>query len=464
MPDKNLSAGTHAGTAVPPHVAAVARSINVAAVISEAQVGRTQLLVLLLCALVTILDGFDLQAIAFTGPVIAQQWKIEATALGFIFSAALVGMTLGAVLIGLLGDHFGRKVAVGLSVATFGLCTLATASADSYHELLLYRFLTGLGVGGAIPSVTTLTAEYAPAHLRVRMIAVMSIGIPLGGVFGGLLAAQMIPLWGWESVFYVGGLFPLLLLPLMATMLPESLHFLVAKGGEESNSTVARILNRINPSGRYTENDFFLVPEVRMRGLLVKHLFGNGLARNTLLLWVSFFINLLALFFLMTWLPAILVETGLLISKAINVSVLFSLGGAIGALLLAQLMTTYGSRQMLTLFFSLAAFLCTVVVRLGGSSLFFIMLVIFLSGFLTISAQVGLNATAAGIYPTDIRATGVGWALGIARVGAITGPVIGGVLASLRLDIQGYFLIFGLLLTVAAVAIALIQFNDKPVG
>jgi len=431
-------------------------------VVDQAPIGRLQVLVLAVCALVAILDGFDLQAIAFTGPVIAQQWGIEATALGVIFSAALVGMTLGALLIGMLGDHFGRKVAVGLSVAIFGVFTLATARAESYNELLLYRFLTGLGVGGAIPSVTTLTAEYAPARLRIRLIAVMSIGIPLGGVLSGLLAAQMISVWGWESVFYIGGVFPLLLLPLIGKVLPESMHFLVTKREEEANTTVARILNRINPSGRYTERDSFFVPEVRMRGLLVKHLFGSGLARNTLLLWLAFFINLLALYFLMTWLPAILIGAGFLISKAINISVLFNLGGAIGALLLAQLMSKYGSRQMLTVFFALAALLCTVVVRLGGSSPVFLMLVIFLSGFLTISAQIGMNATAAGIYPTDIRATGVGWALGIARVGAIAGPVIGGILASWRLDIQGYFLIFGMLLMVAAVAIALLQFDDKP--
>lgn len=151
MPDNNLSASTHAGTPVSPHVTAAVRSINVAEVISEAEIGRTQILVLTVCALVTILDGFDLQAIAFTGPVIAQQWRIEATALGFIFSAALLGMTFGAVLTGLLGDYFGRKVAVGLSVATFGLFALATASADSYNELLVYRFLTGLGVGERFP-------------------------------------------------------------------------------------------------------------------------------------------------------------------------------------------------------------------------------------------------------------------------------------------------------------------------
>ena len=462
MPDDGLSAGTRAAAPLPQQVAGVARSINVVEVISEAEIGRLQVLVLAMCALVTILDGFDLQAIAFTGPVIAQQWGIEATALGVIFSAAVAGMTLGALLIGMLGDRFGRKVAVGLSVAIFGVFTLATTSADSYNELLVYRFLTGLGVGGAIPSVTTLTAEYAPARLRVMMITVMSIGIPLGGVFGGLLAAQMIPVWGWKSVFYVGGVFPLLLLPLIGKVLPESLYFLATKGKEKSTTTVAQSLNRLNPSGRYTEHDSFLVPEVRMPGLPVKHLFGSGLARNTLLLWLAFFINLLALYFLMSWLPSILVDAGFLISKAINVSVLFSLGGALGALLLAQLMSKYGSRQMLTVFFALAAFLCTGVVRLGGSSPVFLMLVIFLSGFLTISAQIGMNATAAGIYPTDIRATGVGWALGIARVGAITGPVIGGVLASLRLDIQGYFLIFGMLLMVAAVAIALLQFDDKP--
>jgi AAHS family 4-hydroxybenzoate transporter-like MFS transporter len=442
---------------------ATPRSVNVIAVIGEAEIGRTQILVLIVCALVAILDGFDLQAIAFTGPVIAQQWKMEATALGFIFSAALVGMTFGAALAGLIGDYLGRKVAIGLSVATFGSFTLATASAGSYNELLVYRFLTGLGVGGAIPSVTTLTAEYAPARLRVKLIALMSIGIPLGGVFGGLLAAQMIPLWGWESVFYVGGVLPLVLLLLVTTVLPESLQFLVTKGGEQAKRTVARILNRIHPSGHYTAHDMFIVPEVPIQGLLVTHLFGQGLMHNTLLLWLAFFINLLALYFLMTWLPAILLTAGFAISKAINVSVLFGLGGALGALILAQLMTTYGSRLMLCVFFSLAAFLCAVVVRLIGSSPVFLMVIIFLSGFLTISAQVGLNALAAAIYPASIRATGVGWALGLGRIGAIAGPLIGGVLASLRLDIQGYFLIFGLILTIAAIAVALIHFHDQPV-
>jgi MFS family permease len=164
----------------------------------------------------------------------------------------------------------------------------------------------------------------------------------------------------------------------------------------------------------------------------------------------------------MSWLPSILVNSGLFISKAINISVLFSLGGALGALVLAQLMTQYGSRQVLTWFFSLAALLCVVVVRLAGDSPLLLTSIIFLSGFLTISAQIGLNATAAGIYPADIRATGVGWALGIARVGAITGPVIGGLLASLQLNIQGYFLLFGVVLMIAAVAIALLQFDDKP--
>ena len=439
-----------------------ARQVDVAAVIGEAQLGRMQILVLTLCALAAILDGFDLQAIAFTGPVIAQEWDIEATALGVVFSAALAGMTFGALLVGMLGDRFGRKVAVGLSVATFGVFTLAIVSANSYTELLVYRFLAGLGIGGTIPSVTTLMAEYAPNRLRTMMIALMSIGIPIGGVLGGLLAAQIIPIWGWKSVFFVGGVFPLLLLPLIVLMLPESLHFLVTKGGQASNTTIASILNRINPVGQYQDSDTFVVPDVRLQGSPLKHLFGSSLIRSTLLLWTAFFINLLAMYFLMTWLPAILVESGFLISKAINVSVLFSLGGAIGGLILARLMARYGSRQMLTLFFLLDAFVCTVVIRLAGFAPSLLMLVIFLSGFLTISAQIGLNALAASIYPTDIRATGVGWALGIARVGAIAGPVLGGVLAALGLDIQGYFLIFGLVLMIAAIAVAFIRFDDKP--
>ena len=462
MPDDNLSASIRTGALEPPSMTATARSVNVVEVMDEAQIGRTHLQVLSVCTLVAILDGFDLQAIAFTGPVIAQDWKIEATALGVIFSAALAGMTCGAALTGLLGDYYGRKVAIGFSVAVFGSFTLATALADSYNQLLVYRFLTGVGVGGAIPSITTLTAEYAPARLRVKLIALMSIGIPLGGVFGGLLAAQMIPRWGWESVFYVGGILPLLLLLLVAKMLPESPHFLVAKGGEEAHRTVRQLLNDIHPSGHYTPRDAFFAPETQMQGSKITQLFGDGLARNTLLLWLAFFINLFALFFLMTWLPALLLKSGFVISKAINVAVLFSLGGAIGALLLAQLMTRYGSRLMLVVFFALAAFLCAVVVRSVDTSASFLMLIIFLSGFLTMSAQIGMNTLAAAIYPAGIRATGVGWALGLGRVGAISGPVIGGILASLQLTIQDYFLLFGLVLAIAAIAVMAIQFVDQP--
>lgn len=439
-----------------------ARHVDIAVVIGEAQLGRTQILVLALCALAAILDGFDLQAIAFTGPVIAREWGIEATALGAVFSAALVGMTFGALLFGMLGDRFGRRAAVGLSVATFGLFTLAIAGVNSYTELLVYRFLAGLGIGGTIPSVTTLMAEYAPNRLRTMMIALMSIGIPIGGVLGGLLAAQIIPTWGWKSVFFVGGVFPLLLLPLIVLLLPESLHFLVAKGGAASYTTIASILNRINPSGLYQDSDTFVVPDERLQGSPVKHLFGSSLVRSTLLLWLAFFINLLAMYFLMTWLPSILVDSGFQISRAINVSVLFSLGGAMGGLILARLMTRYGSRQMLTIFFLLDAFVCTFVIRLAGYAPSLLFLVIFLSGFITIGAQIGLNALAASIYQTDIRSTGVGWALGIARFGAIAGPVLGGVLAASGWDIQDYFLIFGLVLMIAAIAVAFIQFNDRP--
>jgi AAHS family 4-hydroxybenzoate transporter-like MFS transporter len=255
----------------------------------------------------------------------------------------------------------------------------------------------------------------------------------------------------------------LLLLVVVAKLLPESLHVLVAKGGEDDHRTIAQLLNHIHPSGHYTPHDTFLAPETPTQGSKIGQLFGDGLARNTLLLWLAFFINLFALYFLMTWLPALLLKSGFVISKAINVSVLFGLGGAIGALLLAQLMTRYGSRQMLVVFFALAAFLCAVVVRLVGSSPVSLMGLIFLSGFLTLSAQIGMNTLAAALYPAGIRGTGVGWALGLGRIGAVSGPVIGGILASWQLAIQDYFLLFGLVLAIAAIAVALIQFDDRPV-
>lgn len=459
MSDHESSPGASIEVLTPDHPAIATRSINVVEVIDGAKIGRTQIRVLAICFLAAICDGFDLQAIAFTGPVIAQHWQIAPTVLGVIFSAALVGMTVGALGIGLLGDHFGRKAALGLSVAIFGVFTLATARATSYTELLVYRSLTGLGVGGAIPSVTTLTAEYAPARLRMLWIAAMSSGIPLGGVCSGVLAAQIIPLWGWESVFYIGGILPLLLLPVIARVLPESLHFLVTKGGGKSAAAVTRLLNRIDPAGRYSEHDRFVVPEVGTHGLAVVHLFDRGLARNTLLLWLAFFANLLAMYFLMTWLPSLLVDAGLVISRAINMSMLFSLGGAVGALVLAHLMGKYGSQRVLTWFFAFAALLCVGMVRLVGAAPLFLMSIVFASGFLTMSAQVGLNAMAASLYPIRARTTGVGWALGIGRIGAITGPVLGGMLAALRLPIEDYFLLFGLVLTGAAVGVALIRYS-----
>lgn len=407
--------------------------------------------VMVLCTVVILLDGFDVQAIAFTGPAIAAQWGLASGSLGPVFAAGLVGMAVGALVVGPLGDRYGRRAAVQVSVFVFGLFTLLTAFAHNLESLIALRALTGIGLGGALPNATALMTEYAPARRRQLAVAVIFLGIPFGGMLGGVVANALVPRFGWQAVFVAGGLAPLVLVPVLYRLLPESVRFALLR--PSSAAYAARLIRQLRLPGAAV--DYARTGPAAASGG-VRGLFADGRGVDTVLLWGVFFLNLMAVYFLISWIPTLLVQAGHGLARATQTSVLLNLGGAIGPLVLAALSARLGTRWPLLVWLAAAA-LSVGLLGQVGAHLGWVMVMTFLAGFFTFGAQISMNALAAGMYPTPARATGVGWALGVGRLGSILGPVIGGVLVGLALGFEVYFGLFAVLLVAAAVVCTAIR-------
>lgn len=426
------------------------RTIDVVEVIDGQPIGSFQIKLILLCGLVAMLDGFDTQSIGFVAPIIATSLGININAFGPIFASNLVGMAIGAMVLGPLADGMGRKSLITISTFSFGLFSLLTIFADSPSNLMMYRFFTGLGLGAAMPNIIALTSEYAPKRARAWLVTIMFTGFPLGAVIGGIISAQMVPVLGWKSVFILGGVSPILLAILLIASLPESIRFLVYKG--KAPEKVSIILQKIAPTINCAAGQTFSIPEKKLTGVSVGHLFSAGRALGTLLLWVPFFMNLLLLFFMYNWLPAVLQQAGFPITKAIIATVLFNVGGIIGGLIQARVTDRIGPFGVLGMAYAVGA-LFVAAIGMVGSSIPLIMAAVFAAGFCVVGAQFGANALAASFYPTAVRATGIGWALGIGRVGSIVGPLIGGALMTLNWPFSSLFLIAAVPAACGAVAI-----------
>lgn len=424
--------------------------VDVVTAIDQARFSNAQKRIVLLCALIAMLDGFDTQVIAFVAPVIASMWGLPVSSFGAVFGAGLAGLMLGALIFGPAADRFGRRRVTIVTTALFGLFTLLTAWSSSLSMLLVLRFVTGLGLGGAMPNIIALTAEFAPARSRATMISLMFCGFPLGAVLGGLLAARMIPALGWESAFWVGGALPLLLLPVLIVWLPESIRFLAARGAPETTLR-AMLVPILGVERAYQVH--FKFETAAANGLTVTKLFGKNRTGRTLLLWVVFFVNLLLLYFLVNWLPSLLRQAGIPLEKAIVSTVLLNLGGIVGALVFARLIDRLGPYRVLLGAYTAAAVATVAIGRITGADFSTLMLMVFVAGFCVIGAQISINALAASIYPTEIRSTGVGWALGIGRAGSIVGPVVGGLLVGTGLSVGSLFTAAAVPALIACVAV-----------
>ncbi len=425
-------------------------AIDLVEFIDRQPIGGFQIRLLLTCAAVLLLDGFDTQAIGYVAPALAKEWHLTKSALGPVFSAGLFGLMIGALAFGPLADRVGRKKIIIFSTAAFGLGAFATAFAQDVTTLLVIRFLTGLGLGGAMPNAIALTSEYNPQRRRATMVMIMFCGFSIGAALGGLLAADLIPRLGWRSVFIVGGIAPLLMVPLLAWRLPESVRFLATAG--KAPERVAQLLQQISPHTAFAPDARFVVHEAHLAGIPVAHLFREGRAGVTLLLWVVFFMSLLDIYFLANWLPTVLNDLGASVSEAVVIGSMLQVGGVVGTFALGSVIDRFSFRALALVYFG-AVFAVAAIGQLGHSAIL-VSIAIFAAGFCVVGGQIAANALAAGFYPTSIRASGVGWALGIGRVGSIIGPLVGGALLAAKWSTSAVFIAAAAAALCAALAAA----------
>ena len=371
--------------------------------ITEAS-SRLHLKVGILCSLAVMMDGFDAQAMGFVAPSLLAEWHITRGALSPILSSGLVGMLAGALLFGPLGDRLGRKRVLVLCTLWFACGSLLTARAHTVETMLWLRLATGFGLGGAMPNATALTAEYMPRRLRATGVMLMFCGFSMGAAIGGFVAAGIINRYGWPAVFIVGGILPCIT-SLFLLGLPESIRFL----------------------------------QERKTGFPVTQLFTEGRARTTMLLWVMFFMSLLDLYFLNSWLPTVIHDAGVALQQAIVITAMFQVGGTAAAIVVGRVVDRQMSYGVLTWVY-LGAAVCVFLIGLVNGAAAIETAAVFAAGFCVIGGQTCSNSLAAESYPTAVRSTGVGWALGIGRIGSIVGPILGGLLLSFDWGMRRVFL------------------------
>jgi MFS transporter, AAHS family, 4-hydroxybenzoate transporter len=381
---------------------------------------RLRLVVMLLCAVVTTLDGFDTQSIALAAPSIAEDWGAGIPAFGAVFGVGLFGSLIGALVLGRLSDRFGRRRVLLISVAVFTVCSFATVLVGSVAGLVVVRFLTGVGLGGALPSAVALTSEYSPRRSRGTVVGLMFCGFPFGGVVAGLLSAPLIPAFGWASVFVVGGVLPLVLLPVLWTALPESAQFLNVTGDRVGLGAVLRRMgSRVDAEAVEAERASVRSPFVR--------LFTEGRAAGTLLIWITIFMALLLAYLLVNWIPLITRAAGAGAGGAALAVATLNIGAIVGCLALGWLVDRLRPMVVIGVAFLLGA---AAIAALGyvGAEVGVLLVVTFVAGFGGVGSQMCMVAVSANFYETSLRATGLGAILGVGRIGGIVGPVLGGLL------------------------------------
>lgn len=434
-------------------------SVSLAKALNEAKLGNFQIRVIVICFAVAMLDGFDTQSIAFVAPALKHIWSVPHSEFGILFGSSLFGTMIGAAILGSLADRVGRKAVIAASVLVFGFMSLMSATATSTQELLIYRFMTGLGLGGAIPNIIALTSEYAPEKIRTTVVTVMFCGFPLGAVFGGMASAQLIASHGWPAVFILGGILPLVLLPIILLWLPESVRYLAVRRKEEAK--VAAIMTQIDPRIDWRMPALHHPEDGARQRHTVKNLFTEGRARWTLLLWVLVSASLLLTYFLVSWIPSLLADAGLSHKEAVMGIVVLNIGGITGSILVGRLSDRYGPFVPLIAGYGIGAF-AVAGIGMSDHSVPLVMAVIFATGFCVLGAQLAIAALSAKHYPTHMRSTGVGWSMGIGRIGSVLGPVIAGTLLAYGLGRQGLFLAAAVPAIVAAVTVFAMSFNVPP--
>lgn len=403
--------------------------IDVDHVVDNSPMGRFQITLLVLCGLCLIIDGFDVQAMGYVAPAIIGEWHIAKAELGPVFGASLFGMLIGSLAFTVVADKFGRRPVLIACTFFFAACMALTTQVHTIEALLWLRFITGIGLGSLMPNAMALVGEFSPSASRVTRMMLVSCGFTAGAAVGGFISAVLIPRFGWASVFWVGAIVPAVLALAMVPWLPESIQYLVLHNRPKAQA--AKWLRRLDPRLSVDAATQLRVHEAPAGGMPVSELFREGRTAVTLLLWGVNFLNLINLYFLSNWLPTLLRATGYSTGTAVLIGTSLQVGGVVGTLTLGRLIERLGFIRVLSACFVVA---CVSIALIGhvAASLPVLLISVILAGFCIVGGQPAVNALAGTYYPTSLRSTGIGWSLGIGRVGSVIGPVIGGQLIALQ--------------------------------
>ena len=456
----------------------MSQTFSIDRLVDDQNIGRFNISLLVWCFLAMWADGYEISAMSFAAPELVRQWHVPAEAFKTVFPASNFGVLFGAPLLGYIGDRLGRRLAVVLGSLIFGVFTLAMMWATNLDQMIVLRFLTGIGIGGLMPNTIALNSELAPRRWRATLIVIMFTGITLGSASPGPIAGWLVPDYGWKIVFLIGGVVPLFVALCLWFVLPESVKFLVSR--PQRRAQLLSTVRRMRPDLTIPDDAQFVAeasppaPSGRSKFAL-EPIFRGGLAFITPLLWICFATTLMANYFLNNWLPLILEGNGMSPKEAAIATVLYHVGGFLGGILVSVLLKRYGFVAIAVLF----AFAGPGIAVLGLPAVSHLLLSFFcgFAGFTVLGVQFGNNACAGLIYPTEARAQGAGWALGIGRFGSIVGPYIGGTLFGMviakQLSLQQLFAWAALPMLIGCVAAILVarlcylrfrgnKLDDKP--
>jgi MFS transporter, AAHS family, 4-hydroxybenzoate transporter len=423
-------------------------TVDVQSFIDSERFSPFQWTILVLCFLVVAADGFDTAAVGFIAPSLVQDWGVARASLGPVMSAALVGLGIGALGAGPFADRIGRKTVLVLSVFFFGVWSLAAARATTIESLTVLRFMTGLGLGAAMPNAVTLMSEYAPARIRAVAVNAMFCGFSCGLAIGGVASAWLIPHFGWQSVLVAGGVGPIALTFVLILLLPESAQFMVTR--QRGDARIARVLQRIARGTSLQACRFVTAESVtEHRGSALRVVLSSRFRFGTLMLWLAYFMGLLIYYLLTNWLPTLFKDTGFSGQNAALMTSLFPLGGVLGNLSVGWLMDRFRANRVIACTFVVAAVLVMLVGRGIGHQVLLGTL-IFLTGTVITSAVTSMSALAANFYPTQGRATGVAWMLGVGRIGGVAGALVGAALMGLGWQFGAVFSLLAVPALIAA--------------
>jgi MFS transporter, AAHS family, 4-hydroxybenzoate transporter len=405
--------------------------VQVSHFLDERGLGPFQIKLIVWSALLAMIDGYDIGAIAFAAPHLIQEWHVPPKTLGLVLSASNIGVLFGSQIFGWIGDRYGRKTALILANLLFGIFTFIAAWSTDLTQLSWLRFVAGLGIGGVIPNLVSINAESAPRNLRATLAIIAAGLVPLGGALAGFVSAALVPAYGWQILFLIGGVAPVVLALAAMMGLPESIKFMAIH--ESQRGKMEALLADIRPGFKVPPNARFVIEDEKQSPSNPIYLFGNGLAAITPLTWLMFACNLMGYFFLISWTPTLIGAAHVPPATAALAGAALQVGGTVGALMLCWWLQRARFLAIVILFV-IAIPVVGSIGYAGLTSTTALLTATFFAGFLVLGIQSGINVVGALIYPTSLRANGSGWQLGIGRLGAIAGPFLGALFVGLPIE------------------------------